>query len=99
MYNYGARARKSGENSIGRRRAARVIKSKLFKQKMVKFPLPGSRDFFSNVLEFPCTCLETMSFIREKTRFSLLRSTLVALRGTKRRVVPVSVEDVDFRDK
>ena len=42
---------------------------------------------------------ETMSFIREKTRFSLLRSTLVALRGTKRRVVPVSVEDVDFRDK
>jgi hypothetical protein len=42
---------------------------------------------------------ETMSFIREKTRFSLLRSTLVALRGTKRRVVRVSMEDVDFRDK
>ena len=37
---------------------------------------------------------ETMSFIREKTRFSLLRSTLVALR----RVIPVRVEDVDFRD-
>ena len=32
---------------------------------------------------------ETMTFIREKTRFSLLRSTLVALRGTKRRVVPI----------
>ena len=42
---------------------------------------------------------ETMAFIRVKTRFSLLRSTLVALRGTKRRVSPISVEDVDFRDK
>ena len=42
---------------------------------------------------------ETMTFIREKTRFSLLRSTLVALRGTKRRVVPIRMEDVDFRDK
>eukprot|EP00116_Pleurobrachia_bachei_P011071 sb/3471333/ len=30
---------------------------------------------------------ESVSFIREKTRFSLLRSTLVALWGTKRRVV------------
>ena len=39
---------------------------------------------------------ETMTFIKEKTRFSLLRSTLVALRGTKRRVIPVRVEDVDF---
>ena len=42
---------------------------------------------------------ETMTFIRDKTRFSLLRSTLVALRGTKRRVVPIRMEDIDFRDK
>ena len=39
---------------------------------------------------------ETMSFMRQKLRFSLLRSTLVALRGTKRRVVPFSASEIDF---
>ena len=41
---------------------------------------------------------ETMAFIRQKLRFSLLRSTLVALRGTKRRSAFARLEEVDFRD-
>ena len=41
---------------------------------------------------------ETMAFIRQKLRFSLLRSTLVALRGAKRRSAFARLEEVDFRD-
>ena len=41
---------------------------------------------------------ETMTFIKQKLRFSLLRSTLVALRGTKRRTAFARLEETDFRD-